>query len=171
MCTGLVCLRIGTGGGLLWIRYWTFGFQTTRDLSSSAQFHGVSQLNSSWTQSHPLFSPWVLEPVFGKAICIPRDVAAEIRYSSWQSDHPARSILGSQSSLMMSALTVLSCNIPTRQLRCTDPPRGTSRASWLPSLALILSSSKNGPQWCTWWCRMWLCWWRKRIGCWWRVGL
>jgi hypothetical protein len=24
--TGLVWLRIGTGGELLWIRYWTFGF-------------------------------------------------------------------------------------------------------------------------------------------------
>jgi hypothetical protein len=26
MWTGLVWLRIGTGGELLWIRYWTFGF-------------------------------------------------------------------------------------------------------------------------------------------------
>jgi hypothetical protein len=26
MCTGLVWLRIWTGGELLWIRYWTFGF-------------------------------------------------------------------------------------------------------------------------------------------------
>jgi hypothetical protein len=26
MWTGLVCLRIGTGGELLWIQYWTFGF-------------------------------------------------------------------------------------------------------------------------------------------------
>jgi hypothetical protein len=47
MWTGLVWLRIGIGGVLLWIRYWTFGLhncrvQTTRDLSSSAQLHGVS---------------------------------------------------------------------------------------------------------------------------------
>jgi hypothetical protein len=26
MWTGLVWLRLGTGGELLWIRYWTFGF-------------------------------------------------------------------------------------------------------------------------------------------------
>jgi hypothetical protein len=26
ICTGLVWLRIGTGGELLWIRYWNFGF-------------------------------------------------------------------------------------------------------------------------------------------------
>ena len=31
--------------------------------------------------------------------------------------------------LLDSVLTVLSCNMPTRQLRRTDPPRGTSRAS------------------------------------------
>jgi hypothetical protein len=49
MWTELVWLRIGTGGELLWIRYWTLGFHkilgnyrvalTTGSLSSSAQFH------------------------------------------------------------------------------------------------------------------------------------
>jgi hypothetical protein len=54
MWTGLVWLRIGTGGKLLWIWYWTFGFhkmlgnywcvQTTRVLLSSVQIHRVSKL-------------------------------------------------------------------------------------------------------------------------------
>jgi hypothetical protein len=52
MWTGLVWLRIGTGGELLWIRYWTFGFHemlgklssglSSSGLSSSAQLHRVS---------------------------------------------------------------------------------------------------------------------------------
>jgi hypothetical protein len=45
--------------GLVWLRYWTFGFhkllgnysvQTTRDLSSSAQLHGVSYV--TWSTEH-----------------------------------------------------------------------------------------------------------------------
>jgi hypothetical protein len=31
--TGLIWLRIGTGGGLLWIRWWTFGFHKMRGIS------------------------------------------------------------------------------------------------------------------------------------------
>jgi hypothetical protein len=52
MWTGFVCLRIGTGGELLWIRYWTFECPwnagklssglTSSGLSSSAQLHRVS---------------------------------------------------------------------------------------------------------------------------------
>jgi hypothetical protein len=54
MWTGLAWLRIGSGGELLWIPYWTFEFHrmlgklssvlATRDLSSSAQLHGVNLL-------------------------------------------------------------------------------------------------------------------------------
>jgi hypothetical protein len=31
--TGLIWLRIGTGGGLLWIRWWTFGSHKMRGVS------------------------------------------------------------------------------------------------------------------------------------------
>jgi hypothetical protein len=35
--TELVCLRIGTSGGLLWMRYWTFGFHKMRAISWIAE--------------------------------------------------------------------------------------------------------------------------------------
>jgi hypothetical protein len=35
--TGLIWLRIGTGGGLLCIRLWTFGFHKMREISWVAQ--------------------------------------------------------------------------------------------------------------------------------------
>jgi hypothetical protein len=51
--TGSIWLRIGTGGGLLWIRWWTFGFHKMRGVSWVAQdvfsfsgrtlLHGVSK--------------------------------------------------------------------------------------------------------------------------------
>jgi hypothetical protein len=35
--TGLIWLRIGTGGGLLCIRWWTFGFHQMRGISWVAE--------------------------------------------------------------------------------------------------------------------------------------
>jgi hypothetical protein len=55
MCTGLVWLRIGTGGELLWIRYWTFGVPwNTGKLSSgltSGGFSSSAQLHELWLVS------------------------------------------------------------------------------------------------------------------------
>ena len=36
-CTEPVLLRIGTGGGLLWMRWWTFGFHKMREISWLAE--------------------------------------------------------------------------------------------------------------------------------------
>jgi len=35
--TGLIWLRIGSGGGHLWMRYWTLGFQKMRGISWVAE--------------------------------------------------------------------------------------------------------------------------------------
>jgi hypothetical protein len=43
MWTGLIWLRIGTGGELLWIRYWTFGF-----LEMLGNYRVASQPVASW---------------------------------------------------------------------------------------------------------------------------
>jgi hypothetical protein len=44
MWTGLVWLRIGTGGKLLWIRYWTFGFHKLLANYRVSKKLGISQV-------------------------------------------------------------------------------------------------------------------------------
>jgi hypothetical protein len=41
--SGLICLRIRTDGGLLWMRQWTFGFHKMRGISWLAENHLASQ--------------------------------------------------------------------------------------------------------------------------------
>jgi hypothetical protein len=56
--TGFGWLRIGSGGGLLWTRWWTFGFRkktgyflmswVTISFSNNILHHGVSEWVSEW---------------------------------------------------------------------------------------------------------------------------
>jgi hypothetical protein len=59
MWAGLVCLKIGTSGGFLWIRYWTFGFHKLLGNYVSKQL-GISRvvLSSMELVYMPLYYRW-----------------------------------------------------------------------------------------------------------------
>ena len=48
--TGSIWLRTGTSDGLLWMRWWTFGFHKMRGISWVAEDLSVSQKGLSWVE-------------------------------------------------------------------------------------------------------------------------
>jgi hypothetical protein len=58
MLTGLVCHRIGTGGELLWIRYWTFGFHKMLENYRVSKQLGISRVVLSSMDSYVMRTIW-----------------------------------------------------------------------------------------------------------------
>jgi hypothetical protein len=75
--TGSIWLRIGTGGGLLWMRLWTFGSHKMRGISWVAQDVLASQEGLCSME-------WVSKYVFIPLLLSERKVLMPIPYVLWK---------------------------------------------------------------------------------------
>jgi hypothetical protein len=82
---GLIWLRIGTSGGLLWTRYWTFGFH-----KMLGSYWGAAQLAAPQGLSSVGRTPWTGDQTVARSLPIHRINAHRHKCVGWASNPRSR---------------------------------------------------------------------------------
>jgi hypothetical protein len=85
MWIGFIWLRIGTGGGLLWTWWWTFGFHKMRGISWLAE-HTLSFLRMTLLHGvRSIINEWCIKIIHAEKASITSDCFQQL-YHIWISD-------------------------------------------------------------------------------------